>query len=190
MSTEAKKLTYEAWLALPETKERYEIVDGVLKMPPDPTPAHQWYQMELAVRIRAFVDEARLGMVLAAPVDLLIRRNPLRMRQPDILYLSAERSGIEGVAQLQGLQYLETAPDLVVEVLSPSNIRREIEQKLDDYRSVGVLECWLVSPEAKTVEVLRLPAEEATTGSIFGVGDTLRSQVLSDFSLVLRDIFG
>ena len=190
MSTKAKKLTYERWLALPEIKERYGIVDGVLTIPPGPTPAHQWYQMELAVRLRAFVEREESGVVLAAPVDLLIRRDPLRTRQPDILYLSAERTGIRGVAQLKGLQALEMPPDLVVEVLSPSNTRRDIQQKLDDYRGVGVLECWLVSPEAETIEVLRLSAEEATTEYIFGVDDTLRSQVLGDFTLSLRDIFG
>jgi Uma2 family endonuclease len=188
-SIKARRLTYEAWLALPETKQRYEIVDGVLIMPPAPTPDHQWVTMELSARLRSFVNQKELGVVLAAPVDLLIRREPLRTRQPDILYLSAERTGIRGRAELRGLQFLEIPPDLVVEVLSPSNTRREIESKLEDYRQISVRECWLVSPEAETLEVLRFSTEGATTVGIFGVDGTLRSEVLGDFTLPIREIF-
>ena len=186
----AKRLTFEAWLALPETKQRYEIVDGVMLMPPAPTADHQWILAEIFLRLRRFVDDNGLGVVLPAPVDLLIQRQPLRTRQPDILYLSGERTGISGRAGLRGLQFLEMAPDLVVEILSPSNTRREIGNKLEDYRRVGALECWLVSPEAETIEVLRLSTEEAVTEAIFGVDGTLNSEVLSDFSLPIRELFG
>jgi len=189
MSIAAKGLTYEAYLELPELKQRYEIVDGELLMPPAPTPDHQWIAQEIFVRLRSFVDERDMGVVLMAPVDLLIRREPLRTRQPDILYLSAERTGIRGRAELRGLQFLEIPPDLVVEVLSPRNSRRDIQSKLEDYRRIGVEECWLVSPEAETTEVLSLSAEEAASAGIFGIDGILRSEVLSDFTLRLRDVF-
>jgi Uma2 family endonuclease len=113
----------------------------------------------------------------------------LRTRQPDILYLSAERTGIRGLAELQGLQFLEVPPDLVVEVLSPSNTRRDIEGKLEDYQRIGVKECWLVSPEAETTEVVSLSVEGAKAVDIFGVNDSLRSPVLGDFTLNLREVF-
>ena len=189
MSTRTEKLTFEAYLALPETKQRYEIVDGVLMMPPAPTPDHQWVMMEIATRLKSFVEERDIGVVLAAPVDLLIQRVPLRTRQPDILYLNAQRTGIRGRAELRGLQFLEIPPDLVVEVLSPSNTRRDVESKLEDYRKVGVLECWLVSPEAETVEVVGLSGEGITTSGVFGVDGSLRSQVLGEFTLQLREVF-
>ena len=102
MSTETKKLTFEAYLALPEMRKRYDIVDGVLIMSPGPTPLHQWVMFEISVPLRQFVNERGLGVVMVAPLDLVIRREPLRTRQPDILYLSAERSGIRGVADLRG----------------------------------------------------------------------------------------
>ncbi len=190
MSTQAKKLTFDAWQALPETKQRYEIVGGVMLMPPAPTPDHQWILMELAVRLMVFVNERDLGVVLPAPVDLLIQREPLRTRQPDILYLSAERTGVTGPAELRGLQFLETPPDLVVEVLSPSKSRRDTEERLADYKRIGVLECWLVSPEAETIEVLHLSPGDTSTKAIFGIDDTLSSEVLNEFALPTRDIFG
>ena len=84
---------------------------------------------------------------------------------------------------------MEMPPDLVVEVLSPSNTRRDIEDKLADYGTIGVRECWLVSPEAETIEVLLLSSERAATEAIFGVDSSLSSQALSGFSLDIREIF-
>lgn len=189
MTTGAKKLTFENYLALPETKQRYEIVDGVLIMAPAPTPDHQWVAQEIFVLLRDFVGGRSTGVVLLAPVDLLIQRQPLRTRQPDLLFLNGERTGIRGRDQLRGLQFLEVPPDLVVEVLSPSNTRREIEDKLDDYRRIGVKECWLVSPEAETIEVITLSTHEPESTDIFGINGSLQSQVLGDFTLSLRAIF-
>jgi Uma2 family endonuclease len=186
----AKRLTFEAWQALPETRQRYEIVDGVILMAPAPTPIHQWVMQRIFMRLTNFVESGDLGVVLAAPVDLMIQRIPLRTRQPDVLYLNAERTGIRGPEELRGLQYLESPPDLVVEVLSPGNSRADIEQKLKDYRGIGVRECWLASPEAETIEVLRLSPEQTFTQAIFGIDDTLHSEVLIDFSMPARDIFG
>jgi Uma2 family endonuclease len=190
MSTETRILTYEAYLALPEMKQRYDIVDGVLLMAPAPTPMHQWILKRISLQLDNFVEEKALGVVLFAPVDLVIQREPLRTRQPDILYLSAERTGIRGRTQLRGMQVLELPPDLVVEILSPSNSRRDVESKLEDYRSIGVRECWLVSPEAETIEVLALSAQGVETTGIVGVDGSLRSQVLEDFTLRPREVFG
>ena len=183
-------LTYESWLAMPETKVRYEIVDGVLHMPPGPPPDHQWICFRLALRLHQHVDERGLGVVMNAPLDLLIQREPLRTRQPDILVVNAELTGITSPADLVGQPFLELPPLLVVEVLSPGNTRREIDERLVDYRSIGVPECWLVNFPTRSVEVLRLTAEAATTTAIFGMGDTLSCEVLPGFSLPIADIFG
>ena len=185
-----KTLTFAEWQSLPETKRRCEVVDGVLLMPPSPTDEHQWPGVVISRRMSLFVEEKELGVVLIAPRDVLIRREPLRVRQPDILYLSAARSGIRRPADLVGQSRLETPPDLVVEVISPSNTRRDIEEKLADYRSIGVPECWLVNFPERTVAVLRLGADAAVTVGVYGMDDTLRSEVLPGFALAVADIFG
>jgi len=190
MAVEVKKLTYQDYLAMPEVKRRYEIIDGELIMTPAPTPDHQWIVGEIYVSLRRFVKERNLGVVLAAPVDVMIQREPLRTRQPDILYLSAERSGIRGRIQLRAMPVLEMVPDLVVEVLSASDTRREMGEKLEDYVKIGVRECWLVSPEAETIEVLRLSPQGAETVNIFGIAGTLSSEVLEGFTLTLLEVFG
>ncbi len=186
----AKRLTFDEWQALPETNRKCEVVDGVLLMPPGPSDEHQWLGFRITSRLSSFVEERELGIALMAPRDVLIQREPLRVRQPDILFLSAQRSGIRSPADLVGRRHLETPPDLVVEILSPSNTRREMEERLDDYRSIGVTECWLVSFPARSVEVMRLTADSASSIGTYGMGDILRSEVLPGFVLPIADILG
>ena len=84
---------------------------------------------------------------------------------------------------------MEQVPDLVIEILSPINTRRDLDQKLEDYRSIGVREYWIVSPEALTVEVMRLSTEGIHSLDIFGTGMTVRSQVLEGLALPVAEIF-
>ena len=189
-TTGTKRLTYEEWQALPETNQRCEVVDGVLFMPPSPTDEHQWLGFRMTSRISPFVEENELGLVLMAPRDVLIRREPLRIRQPDVLFLSAARAGVRRPSDLVGQQRIEAPLDLVIEVISPSNTRRYVEEKLVDYHSIGVLECWLVDFPSLTIEVWRLSADAMTLASTLGIGDTLHTEVLPGFALPVTDIFG
>jgi Uma2 family endonuclease len=183
-------LSFEEWQALPETNQICEVVDGVLVMPPSPTDEHQWIGFEIATRLSNFVRERELGIILVAPRDVLIQRDPLRVRQPDVLFLSASRTGVRRPSDLAGQPRIESPPDLVVEVLSPSNTTRDVGERLGDYRSIGVPECWLASFEGRTIEVLNLTAEAAETTATYGLGDVLRSEVLPGFELAVDDVFG
>ena len=185
-----KRLTFDQWRALPETKRKCEVVDGVLVMPPSPFGEHYWVSSLLLGRLASFLARHELGFAFHSPVDVLIQRAPLRVRQPDILVVNAELTGITRPADLVGLPYLEHPPLLVVEVLSPSNTRRDIEQRLSDYRSIGVPECWLARFPSRTIEVLRLTPDTAVTVATYGMGDTLRSEVLPEFELAVTDVFG
>ena len=189
-TTSTKKLTFDQWQALPETKQRCEVVDGVLLMPPGPMVEHPWLEFEIATQLSPFVRERNLGIVLTAPCDVLIQREPLRVRQPDILVVNAELTGITRPSDLVGRPFLERPPLLVVEVLSPSNTRRDITERLADYRSIGVPECWLADFPARTIEVLRLTPEAATTIATYTMGQTLQSQILPGFALPIANIFG
>ncbi len=185
-----KRLTFEEWQALPETKQRCEVVDGVLVMPPSPFGEHYWASSVFFARLDSFVARHQMGLVFHSPVDVLISREPLRVRQPDILVVNAELTRISRPADLVGLPFLEHPPLLVVEVLSASNTPRDIEQRLADYRSIGVPECWLSRFPSRSVEVLRLTSDAAETVAIYGMGDTLRSEVLPGFELAIDDVFG
>ena len=185
-----KTLSFDAWLALPETKRRCEVVDGVLLMPPGPLGEHQWSVRVIVRQLDPFVTERGLGIVLTAPYDVVIQRDPPRVRQPDVLVVNAELTGIRHPSDLVGRRFLESPPLLVVEILSPSNTRRQVEEKLEEYRSIGVPECWLVSFPARTVEVLRLSGDRVAVLGVYGMGDVLRSEALPGFELPIADIFG
>jgi Uma2 family endonuclease len=132
--------------------QRYEIIDGEMIMLSASTSRHQAVVGNLYAFLWNFGQRRKLGIVLLSPLDIIIHRVPkLRTRQPDLIFVSRER---QAIIQDQ----IEGGPDLVIEVLSPSDTRRVIEQKLEDYRRIGVRECWIVSIEAETVEVLKLSA--------------------------------
>ena len=189
MVTKRQILTFEEWRNLPETNQRYEIVDGVMIMPPAPTYFHQQVQSRIFLRLANFVESNGLGEVLPAPFDLLIQREPLRTRQPDILYLNPQQVPGETWDEVIGIHYLEVAPDLVIEVLSPSNTRRDIESRLRDYQQLGSRECWLFSQRARTAEILDLTGPEPRSVALFNVDETFRSDLLPGFSLNLQEIF-
>ena len=124
-----------------------------------------------------------MGEVLYAPLDVVAQLEPLRVRQPDLLLISKERAGIVREGRIYG------GPDLVVEILSRGNRRAEMEGKLADYAAIGVRECWLVSPEAHTVEVLALDNGGWQRVSIRGVGEQVESVALAGLELGVGAIF-
>lgn len=184
MTVDTKKLTYETFLQLPETKCRYEIIDGeLLYMAPSPTPEHQRIARQLFLQLATFVQDHRLGELFFAPLDVLIARNPLRTRQPDLLFVSTQRQGIIGP------QHIESGPELIVEILSPANTRADMANKLRDYGSIGVQECWLVSPEAQTVEILHRVNHHFERSGLYGVGDVIASAVFPRLRLPVETIW-
>ena len=182
MTLQTQHITYEEYLKGPEIKQRYEIVDGKMIMPPSPSTGHQRLLKRVFLLLDPYISEQQLGEVLFAPLDIVIQREPLRTRQPDLLFVSAARAGIVG-------QVIEGAPDLCVEILSPSNSRSNMEEKLADYARLGVEECWLVSPEALSVEVIELSEGNWQRIGIFGLGDRVQSPVLPGFNLAVAQVF-
>jgi Uma2 family endonuclease len=182
MTVDLKHLTYADYLALPEMKARYSIVDGELVMAAAPTPDHQRVVQRTFVRLDSFVHERQLGTVFLAPLDIVIRRDPLRTRQPDVMFISNARRYIIGQ------QVIEGGPDLVIEILSPTNTRRELEEKLRDYQSINVREAWIVATQGQTVEVLQLSPERIERLGLYGLGDLIVSQVLSELQLTVDEI--
>ena len=148
MATTPKLLTYEEWLKLPEAEGIEEVVNGeIRKMPPNKI-LHADTVENLADLLKASVDRNKI-QVRVSTFGLVISRDPLTTRVPDIAVFVRSQ-----VVEQDG--YIHSAPELIVEVLSPANTRAERAEKLQDYESLGVPEVWVVSPEARTVEVLSL----------------------------------
>ncbi len=177
------RATYEDYLNTPEG-ERYELLDGELVMAPSPSMRHQELAARLFVAVFMFVQERALGKCYDAPTDVEFwSGNEKEVVQPDILFVSAARAGIITEANVQG------APDLVVEVLSPSTESRDRGYKRDLYARHGVKEFWLVDPDARTVEVLLLCGSGFEVAATYSVGQTLISPVLPGLNLRLSEVF-
>lgn len=174
------KFTYEDYLHMPEDR-RYELIDGDLLMTPAPSPYHQIVCARIQEAIRHFVDERRLGVVLFAPCDVYFSRHDVV--QPDILYIAADR-----IAMIKQ-NYIQGPPDLVVEILSPSDPTRDLEIKRKLYARYGVREYWIVDPDAKTIEVLYREGSDWKSAQTFASGDRLASPLLQDFRLDLSGVF-
>ena len=189
-----RPMTYEEYLAGPEEMARYDIIDGFkvyhtygVKGLPNPTRDHQRVQGNLFVPLRAYEKAARRGQALTALCDVLVRRNPMRTRQPGLLFISNER--LAQNPPPDDPAPLSPAPELVIEILSPSDNRRVRTAKIADYCSVGVEECWLVSMEAETVEVLRLAPQGAEMVAVYGNGQTVVSVAFLELTVAVNDIF-
>ena len=122
-----------------------------------------------------------LGRVYIAPFDIVFTNHDVV--QPDVIFVSNEKLNIITPDNIQG------APDLVIEVLSPSTAHRDRTFKRALYARHRVGEFWLVDTNARLIEVLLLGESEYETVGTYGAGQTLTSPTLTDFSLNIDDIF-
>ncbi len=179
-------LTYEDYMAEDEDNRRYDILDGVRHYQSGCSIQHQEVLMNIFEALRAYQRRDGQGKAVIGPRDVLIRRHPFRVRQPDALFISRERYAGRPP---QSVEPLSPAPELAVEVLSADETRRILWGKISDYCTAGVNECWLVSPEGETVEVLRLTPGGPIREALYGSGQTLQSLTFPDLTLALDDVF-
>jgi Uma2 family endonuclease len=142
--------TYADYALLPEGAP-YQLIGGKLVMTPAPTTYHQIISMRLGVKLAVFVAEEDLGIVLYAPVDVYFEEK--ETYQPDIIFIAKERLHIIEPAKIKG------APDLVVEILSPSTGYYDLKKKARTYARHGVKEYWVADPEDRSIEVYILAEE-------------------------------
>lgn len=145
---EALKITYTDLQGLPQdmNNTRYELFEGVCVMTPSPSYRHQNAVANLFYHMSRYIRERKLGKLLTAPCDVYF--DETTVFEPDLLFISTEQMGIIGERRING------APDLVIEVLSPTTEDRDRGYKQKRYAMEGVREYWLVDPEADVVEVL------------------------------------
>ena len=184
MKATTHKMTYDEYCLLPEDGNQYELFDGELVMTPSPNREHQKIVGNLYRRLADFVEERSLGDVYLSPLDTIF--DPYTALQPDILFVSKERLAEVGRERIEG------APDLVVEVLSPSTFYKDLRRKMAVYSRFGVQEYWIVDPEMKTIE-LYCRGQEGKEGlelaRRFAAGETFESRLLSGFRIEVSSIF-
>ena len=174
------KFTVKDYMSMPGDK-RYQLLDGEMILAPSPTTRHQTIVQRLNLALQEFVAAGFLGQLWFAPLDVILSDHDVA--QPDILFVSNERSSIITDANIQG------APDLVVEILSPGTVEFDRGYKLALYGRHGVREYWLVDPDAETVEVLTLGDQGLTPAATYRRGQVLASPLLVGMSLELDQVF-
>jgi Uma2 family endonuclease len=159
----SKLVSYEEWLRMPEVSDGIEeVVNGEVRL----MPPNKWNHAEIVENVRdALIPQLdrRQFRVVTTSFGLIIRKSPLTSRAPDLAVF--DRSTI---VERDG--YIHSAPALLVEVISPANRRRERDEKLADYASLGVPEFWVVWPERRAVEVFLLEGGEMRCSQLVSEG--------------------
>ncbi len=162
------RMTIEEFRALPESNRFEELIDGELIVSPTPKHPHQKQVFVAAKVIETLADG---GEVVIAPMDVYLDEDIV---EPDVFWVS----GANSKCKLGSDGYWYGAPDLVVEVLSPSTAGRDRGKKFELYQKYGVREYWLIDTDAKFIEVYVLAGEKFVRRGLF-TKDTFVSSVLS-----------
>jgi Uma2 family endonuclease len=176
-------MTTAEYLATPETVLPAELAFGVLRVAEAPAVRHQRVVRDLTILLTSFTQEHGLGEVLPAPTDVVLDRDRHLVVQPDVLFVAAARRQIIG-------DYIEGAPDLVVEVLSPRPRIGMIEETVMWYARYGVRECWLVDLSRRELTVLTCAGGRVVERAAFGAEAFISSKVLPDLSLRPMKVLG
>jgi len=158
-----------------------ELVEGrIVPMTPAGVP-HGIYEGNFYLALRQFVDEHDLGVVAAGEVGIYTKRNPDTVRGADVVFISHERN-----RQRSSSGYLDVAPDLVVEILSPNDRWTDVMDKLREYFAIGVRLVWVADPGARSVFAYRsLTDVREFTAADELVGD----DVLPGFRVRVEELF-
>jgi Uma2 family endonuclease len=174
------RFTYRDYLLTPEDGKRWELIEGEFYVTPAPTPKHQLALQELFVALHSFVRERDLGEVFVSPIDIVLSNHDVV--QPDIIFIEKSRLGIVSET------HIAAAPDLVVEIASPSTAGHDRERKRRLYLKYGVREYWIADPEACTIEVLVAGVDDFETHRVFASGTELTSPLLPGFAFQVDDL--
>jgi Uma2 family endonuclease len=183
MTSVVSKLTYDEFQTLPrDGSKRFELIEGEVFMTPSPNTKHQMAAANLHLALGQFVRERNLGRVFFAPYDVVFSK--WTALEPDLLFIRRERLSIITEANVAG------PPDLVIEILSPSNKAYDRETKYRVYEEAGVAEVWYVDPDKRSVEVLNLGPDQRyqVTAKLSG-NAAIVSNALPGLSLTLDEIF-
>lgn len=159
-----------------------ELIEGRIVLKSPTGDEHAAYESNFDEYLKAFVRAHKLGKVRVGEVGIYTHRNPDTVRAADVAFISNERYA----QRKQKGGYLDVAPELIVEIMSPSDCWSDVKQKLREYFSIGVKLVWVADPTDRTVEAYR----SLTDVREFKEADTLTGDdVLPGFSVPVASLF-
>ena len=182
MATTMRPMTAEELALIPDDGDQYELVGGVLTRMAPASFRPSNIAARITVRIGAYAEAHGLGEVTVADGGYLLERGPDTVRVPDVAFVRAER-----VPTLEEQEHFPAlAPDLAVEVISPSDRMSEVEDKVRQYLASGVPLVWVFDPRRRGVTVHR----PGRAPLVLGEGDAFDGEdVLPGFRLSVSDVF-
>lgn len=181
-TTETKNKYTEKDYMLLEEGAPFQLINYDLIMSPSPNSKHQLISMKLSLLIGNFlIKTENQGLLLAAPMD--VKLDDGNIFQPDLIYVTAERK--EKLLK----DRIEGAPDLIIEILSPSNGYYDLRQKKDIYEKYGVAEYIIIDPLQLSVEIYVLKEALYILDQKVKQPETFHSTVLNGFSVELKELF-
>jgi Uma2 family endonuclease len=174
-------LTYEDLRAFPQDNLRREIIDGELIVTAAPATRHQRVVATVVIRLGTHC-EAHGGQIFPAPTDVYFSEADIV--EPDVIYVAPE--SLRKVEK----PFIRSAPDLVVEVSSPTTRQLDLVRKRDLYERYGVPEYWFVDLDADRVEIYRLQGGRYGAPTMLGRRDALTSPRIVGFALAVGDLLG
>lgn len=176
-----ERMTTEEYLRTPESKAPTELIYGVLRVADSPMPRHQAALADFFLALAPHVREQRLGQVWLSPLDVIFDAPRALILQPDLFYISNERSHIL-TDRVRG------APDMVLEVLSPHPRIGKLDERITWFAQYNVRECWLLHQFERRLEVLSFARGVVEARVSFDERTPIRSGVLPDFKRSLGSI--
>jgi len=167
---------------LPDDGQRYELINGDLRMAPAPTPDHQAASLRLAHYLFTYVESAGHGRVFSAPID--VELGPTTVVQPDLIVI------LRGGAATITTQRIVGPPDLVVEVVSPGTASYDRREKRDLYAAAGVREYWIADPGYRVVELLTLAGNLYRAEHVYRGQAIIPSTVIPAWNVPTERLFG
>lgn len=167
------RMSAQEFLQLPESNQPTELINGEVIMAPAPELSHQDIVLQIAALLKSTIGD---GKVRIAPVD--VHLDEVTVVQPDVLWTAPNSQclPVEG-------KHLRGAPELVVEVLSPTTARYDKGIKFDLYEQYGVREYWIVDPVSEYMEVFCLDDSKFVRHGVWGPEDTFASPLMGQINL-------
>jgi Uma2 family endonuclease len=174
-------LGYDDFWSVPDDGNRYEILDGEMFVTPLPSLRHQTVSARLHHVLSDYAKRRDLGVVIAAPVGVILGEH--RQVQPDLLVIRKENYGLINSKEIVG------PPDLVIEILSPTTVRRDRLQKATLYAASKIPYYWIVDPQNETIEEYRLEQDMYILIKKCGGSESIESKAFADLTLSLDTLF-
>lgn len=143
--------------------------------------AHGWVVARITLHLGVFVEEHHLGYVLGAETGFVLERNPDTVRAADVAFVRRDR-----ISGRLGLRFLEFAPDLAIEVLSPGDTSSEVSAKAEQWLRCGSSQVWLIDPARETACICYLENDEVVSRSVQSL---TASTLLPCFDLPVKSLF-